>query len=266
MSDRPNPEKSGSIPFEDAFIASVSLYEGFHRDLWLDDRPLAQQPPQPAGVVTFLDLRHASNIRFRSPVNLIHFYFSRKAINAASDEESGKAVDELATQLLMPSPDVILHRLALSLVPALNKPSEASRLFVDHMTMAASAHFAKQYAKRASPGRIICGGLAPWQLMRAKELMASNLDGSISLAQVATECRLSTRHFARAFAQSTGVPPHRWLLQRRVERAKELLHDAKLSLLDVAVQSGFADQSHLTRVFSRSVGETPGAWRRMSAC
>jgi AraC-like DNA-binding protein len=109
------------------------------------------------------------------------------------------------------------------------------------------------------------GGLAPWQAQRAKALMNANLDGKLPLSQLAEECGLSTRHFARAFRQSTGVPPHRWLLARRVERAKDLLHDAALSLAEVALACGFADQSHFTRIFTSVAGLSPGVWRRIQS-
>jgi AraC-like DNA-binding protein len=109
------------------------------------------------------------------------------------------------------------------------------------------------------------GGLAPWQLRRAEALMSENLSVQVPLDQVAEECGLSVRHLARAFRQSTGVPPHRWLLDRRVKRAKELLPDSKLSLSDVALACGFGDQSHFTRTFTASVRLSPGAWRRLQS-
>ena len=107
------------------------------------------------------------------------------------------------------------------------------------------------------------GGLAPWQERRAKELMSTHLARQIPLALVAGECRLSVSHFARSFKQCTGKPPHRWLLENRVERAKQLLLDPDVSLAEVALDCGFSDQSHFTRVFSRTVGTSPGTWRRI---
>ena len=68
--------------------------------------------------------------------------------------------------------------------------------------------------------------------------------------------------FARAFKQSVGTPPHRWLLLQRVLRAKSLLRDADRPLADIAIACGFADQSHFTRVFTHIVGTSPGAWRK----
>ena len=105
------------------------------------------------------------------------------------------------------------------------------------------------------------GGLAPWQERRAKEVLSANLDGGVPLKDVARECRLSVSHFSRAFRRTMGVAPHHWLLTRRIEVAKEKLRDRRLSLSDVALVCGFADQSHLTRVFTGMVGVSPGAWR-----
>jgi transcriptional regulator GlxA family with amidase domain len=106
------------------------------------------------------------------------------------------------------------------------------------------------------------GGLAPWQLRRAKEILNAHIVGSVSIAHLAAECGLSTCHFARSFRDSMGISPHRWLMHRRVERATELLRQSPLSIIDIALSCGFADQSHLTRVFRSVHGSAPGRWRR----
>jgi AraC family transcriptional regulator len=79
---------------------------------------------------------------------------------------------------------------------------------------------------------------------------------------MAAVARLSTYHFARQFKAATGLPPHRYVIMRRVERAKQLLQrDGDLSLAEVAARAGFADQSQLSRHFRRLVGVTPGRFR-----
>ena len=110
--------------------------------------------------------------------------------------------------------------------------------------------------------RPVRGGLAPWQVRRATEILSANLDGDVPLKEVAKECRLSVSHFSRAFRRTMGMAPHQWLLTKRIEAAKGKLRDNKIPLSDVALACGFADQSHLTRVFTRAVGLSPGAWRR----
>lgn len=110
------------------------------------------------------------------------------------------------------------------------------------------------------------GGLAPWQERRAKALMVADLARTVKLPDLATACGLSISQFSLAFRQSVGCPPHRWLLMQRVERAMHLMATSDKSLSEIAVEVGFADQSHLTRVFSRRVETSPGAWRRCQKC
>ncbi|HEX4506208.1 MAG TPA: AraC family transcriptional regulator [Alphaproteobacteria bacterium] len=106
--------------------------------------------------------------------------------------------------------------------------------------------------------------LAPWQLKRVTEFINANLAETLQLCDLAALSGLSPSHFGRAFKGSTGLPPHRWHLVQRIERARAMLTDAEASLADVACATGFADQSHFTRVFSRTIGMSPGAWRRRS--
>ena len=107
------------------------------------------------------------------------------------------------------------------------------------------------------------GGLAPWQLKRAHEYIAEHLAENVGLVELAGLVDLSPKHFARAFKQSTGTPPHQFLLQQRVARAKELLarHDGG-SIAEIALACGFADQSHFTAAFRKATGQPPGAYRR----
>jgi transcriptional regulator GlxA family with amidase domain len=92
--------------------------------------------------------------------------------------------------------------------------------------------------------------------------MDAGLNKEITIAQLADDCGLSASQFARAFRQSTGCPPHRWLLQRRIERAQNLLLTSDKTLPEIASSCGFSDQSHLTRAFGQTVGTSPGLWRR----
>lgn len=108
----------------------------------------------------------------------------------------------------------------------------------------------------------IKGGLSAWQLRRATELMAADIREDVSMNRLAQECGLSVRHFTRACCQSTGLPPHQWLLKQRVTEAMELIRNPQLSRAEIAASSGFSDQSHLSRVFRAKVGLSPKAWRR----
>ena len=90
----------------------------------------------------------------------------------------------------------------------------------------------------------------------------SHIDTVIRISDLAGICRLSTSHFIRAFRCSYGLSPHRFIMRRRTERAQGLMLTTTASLGQIAQECGLADQSHLTRLFQRFVGESPSNWRR----
>jgi AraC family transcriptional regulator len=110
--------------------------------------------------------------------------------------------------------------------------------------------------------RLVRGGLAPRQMRRIARVLNERLGSKVTLARLAAECGVSVAHFGRAFKQTTGRTPHRWLVEQRVEHAKRLLVTSALPLAEIGATCGFADQSHFTRVFAQLVGSGPGAWRR----
>ncbi len=106
------------------------------------------------------------------------------------------------------------------------------------------------------------GGLSPRQMRRVADLLLADGAENLSLDELAVQCDVSRSWFARAFRQTTGLPPHRWQLQARARRARDLLARTTAPISEIALDCGFADQSHLTRVFSRMFQVSPGAWRR----
>ena len=106
------------------------------------------------------------------------------------------------------------------------------------------------------------GGLSPARLRRVFKHIETALDGDTSLHRLAELAGLNPYHFAFAFRQSTGLPPHQYVLHRRGERAKELLTNPQLSLAEVGYAAGFASQAHFTTVFRRLLGTTPAAYRK----
>jgi len=105
------------------------------------------------------------------------------------------------------------------------------------------------------------GGLSPAMQHTVCEFVESHLDEKISLNTLASLAGLSPHHFARAFQQSMGLPPHRYLLRRRLEHVEKMLRDTQLPLSQIALAAGFSDQSHLARHFRRVTGMTPSLAR-----
>lgn len=106
------------------------------------------------------------------------------------------------------------------------------------------------------------GGLSPWQIRKVANFVEANLDRSIKNDELASIARLNTSHFGRAFRNSFGEPPHEYVIRRRVERAQGMMLSTNAPLSEIALECGLADQSHLTRLFHRMVGQSPRDWRR----
>ncbi|MCY1313041.1 HTH-type transcriptional regulator CdhR [compost metagenome] len=105
------------------------------------------------------------------------------------------------------------------------------------------------------------GGLAPVQRRRLRDFIDGHLAEPLSLGQLAGLCALSEYHFARMFHLSFGVPPHRYLLNRRLARAQELLRQSHLPFGEIALACGFASASHFSNRFRQAFSATPGQYR-----
>lgn len=257
----PNHGMTVPLPAEDAYSLSLQLRDFFGHDLWLDGRPVLVQPTL-RGEVTLLDLTRSPRAYLRDPFDSLHFYIPREALDALAEDLEVAAVSALQIAPGASVRDPVVAHLGAALLPALEHPESVSGLFVDHVAMALQVHLAQTYGELKLRQSRRTGVLSPTQEQRAKELLAARLDNGLSLHELARECGLSRSHFARAFKLSTGYAPHQWRSLRRIERAKLLLSDPKLSLGEVALSCGFVDQSHFTRAFAKSVGLSPGAWRR----
>jgi AraC-like DNA-binding protein len=167
---------------------------------------------------------------------------------------------ELRSALMIdrPLPREILRALA----EELNVPDVYGRLYAETLTLALLIDLCRH---QDAPRRIvpIKGGLAPWQLRRIEEMIRERLAEDLSLAELAGATDLSKSYFARAFRRSTGLPPHQYQLNARVERAKHLLRHGDLSLTEIGLACGFKEQSQFIRAFRRLVGVSPGTWQRM---
>ena len=145
--------------------------------------------------------------------------------------------------------------------------SPAIRIVQDHIEPSVDPGMAQHLPGGSSDGWVRDqqpprGGLPPGALRRVRETMECRLTEKLPLRELAVVAGVSEWHFARAFKQSIGHPPHRYLMMRRIAIASVLIETTDRSLIDISLEVGFADQSHFTRMFARITRETPGAYRR----
>jgi AraC-like DNA-binding protein len=245
---------------EDAFFVTLTFRDYPGREYWEDGRLISVSDVR-AGQTCIHDLKRGPSAPIDKPFDVLFFYLPRSALDAIAEDADAPRIGDLRHETLARNDETVAG-FGNVMLPALHRPDQANQLFVDHVLQGLGIYIAQSYGGMRPLLPPIRGGLAAWQVRRAKEILSANLDGSVPLKDVARECRLSVSHFSRAFRRTVGAAPHNWLLTHRVEVAKEKLRDGRLSLLEVALACGFSDQSHLTRVFTRMVGVSPGAWRR----
>jgi AraC-like DNA-binding protein len=247
----------------DAYILMVKLRPPHSFELFVGGARRLQvrdEPGQP-GSLCLVPREGAVRLALDAPFDMVQFDFPHRALEEWAVAHGAPPPGPLRP----PLPgicDPAVAALGSALLPALEQPARASPLFVSHATHALMAQLLHAYGGVAA--RAMRGGLAPWQEQRAKEQLRAHLDGRISIADVAAACRLSPGHFATAFKRSTGCSPTAWLANQRIDSARSLLKRGGLSLSEVASATGFSDQAHFTRAFTRLVGMPPGAWRRQS--
>ncbi|HET9401318.1 MAG TPA: AraC family transcriptional regulator [Candidatus Acidoferrales bacterium] len=190
----------------------------------------------------------------------VHYSIPRTVLDdIAGDSGFGRVRDY---RLAVLEDDLVVTQITKSVLPFLGRNDGLSLLALDQFSLILGAHLVQHYGVFQKIARPSLGGLAPWQKRRASELLHENMHGRIRLSDIARECGLSVSHFARSFKSSFGTSTHRWLIQHRIDHAKQLLTQTSMSLIDVAIQSGFNDQAAFTRTFHQLVGVSPGRWRR----
>jgi AraC family transcriptional regulator len=187
------------------------------------------------------------------------FEVSHMQLRRAAEETRSRLFDGLLEKAAHDDP--VLSNLVRALAPSLDRPEEAHGLFLDQVSMAIATHLVHRYGGGgvAAAGRPL---LSHRLERRAKEFLDAHLDQDISVGDVAESCAMSRSYFIRAFRETTGMTPYRWLLERRVERARKMVEETDVPLAEIASACGFSDQSHLSRHFMQIIGQPPGRLRR----
>jgi AraC-like DNA-binding protein len=256
------PEPSKSIPYDEAYLVGLLVSDAPNNHLWQDGRPAKTQSLK-AGSTILVDLRRNPVNLTTTPTETLLFYLPRTVLLELAEQQDLRFTGELNYTFASGYEDPVIRHLGLALHPALERGQPLDGLFLDHVLYAIGAHVLERYGDLGAKKRAASGGLAPWQQRRAMELMNESLGSDdLSLKTIAEECGISVAHFGRAFRQSLRISPHRWRVERRIEKAMTMLSREQASLADIALTCGFADQSHFTRVFTKYIGTSPGQWRR----
>jgi len=159
--------------------------------------------------------------------------------------------------------DPLIQHIGLTLLAESESDTPSGRMFSDSLIQTLTLHLLANYTTARSAATVINGGLPGYKLRRVTEYINENLEEDLSLSEIASVADLSQFHFARAFRKSTGQTPQHFLMHQRVERAKELLSQPELPLVEISLRTGFKNQSHFTTLFRKYTNYTPKLWREL---
>jgi AraC family transcriptional regulator len=180
--------------------------------------------------------------------------FMRQAVADAID------ADRLEIPTFRSERDEQLERLLLAAEFEIGSSDPGGRLLLESLGTAITANLLAHHSSKRVVPREYTGTMPKHLLARAVDFIQENLGRNISLAEISAEVDISPYHFCRSFKREMGVSPHRYLTRERVRRAQQFLTEHRLSLVEIANELGFSDQSHFTRIFHSAVGITPARY------
>ena len=192
--------------------------------------------------------------------DLLYCAFDHGLVSEVSNDIEGKAPPLLGLRSCVR--DHAVSEILKLLLAEVKLGGVSSRLYIDSLAHALTVRFLFLGERTPGQRRRPAATLTRRKLSRVQELIESRLDADLTLRALAAEVGYSRSHFLRAFRTTTGVTPHRYVLHRRIERARRLLREADMSIAEVAYRCGFSSQAHLTLAFRKVCGLTPGKYRR----
>jgi AraC family transcriptional regulator len=166
---------------------------------------------------------------------------------------------ELRSEFRIRDPQI--EAIGMMLLADLQQENLGGKLYIDSLANVLAVHLLRQYAADKPRPKIYAGGLPERQVLQVLEYINAHLSQDIKLADLALLVDISQFHFSYLFKQAIGISPYQYLLQQRIERAKQLLKQTKRSIMDIALECGFNSHSHLSMQFRQLTGMTPTAYR-----
>ncbi|HEV2659042.1 MAG TPA: AraC family transcriptional regulator [Ktedonobacteraceae bacterium] len=196
------------------------------------------------------------------PTQTIHLHLSKELISRTAEEMGGCDPAHLALVERIGFQDPLLTQIGLALRRELEQSAPAGKLYAQTAAQMLAVHLLRHYASAAIDIKEFPQGLTRHQVKRVTDFIRTHLNQDLSLQILAEQIGFSVYYFARLFQQTMGVSPHQFVLDRRIERAQHLLVKTDTPLASIALECGFANQSHLTQVFKQHLALTPRSYRQ----
>jgi AraC-type DNA-binding domain-containing proteins len=189
-------------------------------------------------------------------------YLRRSLLERVASRIHGEEARRVEVPFYAAVYDPVIEQLCHAVRQALEEGDRTSTCYVEHFVEAIAAHIVHRYSTLGDGGTEIGKGLTDRQLRRTREFIEARIGERLTLADIAAEFGFSADHFGRLFKQSAGLTLYQFIIRCRVDRARTLLAETRMPIIEIAQECGFADQVHLTRAMRRIAGTTPAAFRR----
>jgi len=212
------------------------------------------------GVVTVIPAGSTSRWDIHQPMHVVQLYLPQKTLERIAAEAGTTAPGDLLERT--GHVDSVTSRLLLSAADALDGSAALDALFRQQLTHLLATRLLATHSGSPAAIKPVMGGLSPKVLQLAIERLRSDSDADVSLTALASDAGLSRFHFCRAFKESTGLSPHAWLRQHRLEQAMNMLRDTDEQVVSIAAALGYSSQTAFAAAFRKLTGETPSDWRK----
>ena len=223
---------------------------------------LVRHGPPPAGSLVLVPAGIWSSPHLRGMLESVHVLLEPQRLARVAAEALDLNPDRVTLPPVYGLSDPNIRAAMLALDAELSAGGPGGHLLAESLGNVLAVHLLRRFSTSEPTGVHSGGVLSRHKLRAVIEYIHEHLDAELSLDHLAAVAHVSPYHFARLFKHSTGLPPHQYVIARRVERAKQLLREReRLPLAEVAAEVGFSSQSHFTRHFKQLVGVTPRRFR-----
>jgi AraC family transcriptional regulator len=256
-----------SLPIEGRYLAAsqvmVTIHEGkaFEMNWRGPESDRIQSITVTHGQTHIGDARLPLWVRYSASPSFFALALDEAFVSEISLKAFNQA-DEFAIRTSIGVQDPVIGRLGALARRELSEDAPGRRLYLEGLAAMLTVHLLRSYGSPERSPIAHRGGLAPRQMRRVLDYIDAHLTDELGLIELAAIAGLSPHHFVEAFKISVGKPPHQLVMERRVQRAQELLRDDERSIAEIAHAAGFSSQSHLTANFRRATGLTPSRFRR----
>lgn len=216
---------------------------------------------QSKGDISLTPAKIPSFSRWETDDSCLQIRIASQFIQRIARETIATDPDRLELRPEFQTRDPQIEAIGMMLLAELKQDNIGGRLYIDSLSTVLAVHLLRQYAAPEFRFAVYESALSERQMLQVLDYIHEYLHQDIKLADLATLLNISESHFSHQFKQAIGMTPHQYLLQQRIERAKQLLKESDRSIMDIAFLCGFNSHSHLSKQFRQVTGMTPKAYR-----